>query len=204
MFRRGNIFCSLFSIFILANVLTGCSADSQILGTQPAEAMSSYAGPGPMRGSTGAYVLGPGDRLTVKVYSDPDMSGDYEINSAGAVAMPLVGDVKASGMTTKQLERAISAKMRGRVAKDPDVSISVSAYAPFYVYGEVKKPGEFPYRIGLTVADAVATAGGLTYRANEQKILLRRAGSSAEQLTSLDVPVKIYPGDNIRVSERMF
>ena len=157
-----------------------------------------------MRGSDGAYLLGPGDRLRIKVYSDPDMTGEYEINASGAVSLPLVGDVKALGLTTRQLEQSIAARMKGKIATEPHVSVEIATYAPFYIYGEVKKAGEYPYRIGLTVADAIATAGGLTYRADEHKILLRRAGSSSEQVVTLDVPVKIYAGDNIRVTERFF
>lgn len=157
-----------------------------------------------MRGSNGPYVLGPGDRLRVKVYNDADLTGEYEINSGGFISLPLVGEVKASGQTTSQLERAIAARMKGKISQDPKVNIELAAYAPFYIYGEVKKAGEYPFRPGLTVADAVATAGGLTYRANENAIYLRRAGSAAEQMVPLDPPIRVFPGDNIRISERMF
>ncbi len=157
-----------------------------------------------MRGSDGAYVLGPGDRLRIKVYSDPDMSGEYEINSGGAVSLPLVGDVKAMGLTTHGLEQAIAARMKGKVANEPHVSVEMASYAPFYIMGEVKKAGEYQYHIGLTVADAIATAGGLTYRANEKQIYLRHAGRAVEQIVTIDQPVPVFPGDNIRVSERIF
>jgi protein involved in polysaccharide export with SLBB domain len=194
---------------ILAGMLAGCSAASGIQTGQYAEATSSqaassYAGPRAMRGSDGPYILGPGDRLRIKVYSDPDMTGEYEINSAGSVSLPLVGDVRASGQTTRQLERTIASRMQGTVAKEPHVSVEIAAYAPFYIYGEVKTAGEYPYIVGLTVADAIATAGGLTYRADDHKIFLRRAGSSVEQIVTLDVPTKVYPGDNIRVAESIF
>ena len=185
-------------------LLTGCTAAPSAQTAQYAQATSSYAGPEPARGSTGAYVLGPGDRLRIKVYSDPDMSGEYEINSSGAISLPLVGDVKAVGLTTHQLEQTIAARMKGKVATEPHVSVEMASYAPFYVMGEVKKAGEYQYHIGLTVADAIATAGGLTYRADDHKIILRRAGSNAEQVVSLEVPVKVYPGDNIRVAESFF
>ncbi len=142
--------------------------------------------------------------MRIKVYSDPDMTGEYEINSSGAISLPLVGDIRAIGMTTRQLENAIAARMKGKVATEPHVSVEMAAYAPFYVYGEVKKAGEYQYHIGLTVADAIATAGGLTYRADEHRIFLRRAGSSAEQVVPLGVPIKVYPGDNIRVAENFF
>jgi polysaccharide export outer membrane protein len=116
----------------------------------------------------------------------------------------LVGEIKAAGLTTSKLERVIVARMKGKIARDPKINVEIAAYAPFYIYGEVKKAGEYPFRPGLTVADAIATAGGLTYRANENKIYLRRADVQAEQTITLDRPVRIFPGDNIRVSERMF
>lgn len=193
-----NSFCLIFIGF-----LAGCTAAPSVQ-TSPYSATSSYAGPEPARGVTGAYVLGPGDRLRIKVYSDPDMSGEYEINSSGAVSLPLVGDVKAVGLTTRQLEQAIAAHMKGKIATEPHVSVEMAAYAPFYVMGEVKKAGEYQYHIGLTVPDAIATAGGLTYRANEKQIYLRHAGRAVEQIVTVDQPVPVFPGDNIRVSERIF
>jgi polysaccharide biosynthesis/export protein len=203
MFRFQHILRNIL-LLILTSIVAGCTAGSGIPSAQYAQASSSYASPEPARGSTGAYVLGPGDRLRIKVYSDPDMSGEYEINSSGAVSLPLVGDVKAVGLTTHQLEQTIAARMKGKVANEPHVSVEMASYAPFYVFGEVKKAGEYQYHIGLTVADAIATAGGLTYRADDHRILLRRAGSSTERVVSLEVPVKVYPGDNIRVSESFF
>ncbi len=188
----------------LAALLTGCSSASGVATNAESSVAYAAAAPGPMRNAGNAYLLGPGDRLRVKVYSDPDMSGEYEINSGGSVSLPLVGDVKASGLTTRQLEQTLAARMKGKVANEPHVSVEIASYAPFYIYGEVKKAGEYPYRPGLTVADAVATAGGLTYRANERKISVRRAGSSAEYFVPIGAPVKVYPGDTIRVAESFF
>lgn len=149
-------------------------------------------------------MIGPGDRLRIKVYNEPDLTGEYEVNSSGFISLPLVGQIRASGSTTSHLESAIVAKMKGQISQDPKVNVEIAAYAPFYIFGEVKKAGEYPYRPGLTVADAIATAGGLTYRANENKIYLRRAGASVEEMVSLAMRVRVYPGDNIRVDERYF
>ena len=198
MLQRRNVLYLFASL-----VLTGCSGAARVSAVGD-EAAASFAGPGPQRGAGGAYVLGPGDRLRIKVYNEPELTGEYEVNSSGFVSLPLVGQIKASGTTTSQLERAIVAKMQGQISQDPKVNVEIAAYAPFYIYGEVKKAGEYPYRPGLTLADAVATAGGLTYRANEHRIYLRRAGSSLEQMVSLDMRLRVYPGDNIRVDERIF
>jgi len=198
MLQRRNVL-HLLACFALA----GCSSAARVVPVSE-EGVTSFAGPAPQRGAGGPYMLGPGDRLRIKVYNEPDLTGEYEVNSGGFISLPLVGQIKASGSTTSQLERAIVAKMKGQISQDPKVNIEIAAYAPFYIFGEVKKSGEYPYRPGLTVADAIATAGGLTYRANENKIYLRRAGVSVEEIVSLDMRVRVYPGDNIRVDERFF
>jgi polysaccharide export outer membrane protein len=94
--------------------------------------------------------------------------------------------------------------MKGKIAQDPKVNVEIATYASFYVYGEVKKAGVYPFQPGMTVADAVATAGGLTYRADEGKVLLQRAGSRNAVIVPVDGIVRVYPGDNLRVAERYF
>jgi polysaccharide biosynthesis/export protein len=154
--------------------------------------------------SAGTYVLGPNDRVRVKVYGEPDITGEYEIDASGQVSIPLAGRMRASGMTTKQLERAITSALSKDIVRDPKVNVEIVAYRPYYILGEVKKAGEYPYRLGLTVMDAVASAGGFTYRANESKVYLRRSGSPAEEIYALDAPILVFPGDNIRIPERYF
>jgi polysaccharide biosynthesis/export protein len=150
------------------------------------------------------YVLGPNDRVRLKVYGEPDIAGEYEIDSSGQVSVPLAGHIRAAGLTTKQLERAIASALSNGIVRDPRVNVEIALYRPYYILGEVKKSGEYPYRLGLTVMDAVASAGGFTYRANEQKVFLRRSGAGAEEVYALDSPILVFPGDNIRIPERYF
>lgn len=150
------------------------------------------------------YVLGPNDRVRVKVYGEGDITGEYEVDSTGQLSIPLAGHVRASGLTTKQLERSITSALAKGIVRDPRVNVEVALYRPYYILGEVKKSGEYPYRLGLTVMDAVASAGGFTYRANEGKVFLRRAGGGPEEAYSMDSPVAVFPGDNIRIPERFF
>jgi protein involved in polysaccharide export with SLBB domain len=110
--------------------------------------------------------------------------------------------VRAAGLTAEQLERKLTAKLNSGILKDARVNVQVSNYAPFYIRGEVKKPGEFPYKPGLTLGDAVALAGGYTYRANESQAFVRAAGAGTEISRSLAVDPPIAPGDNIRIPER--
>lgn len=187
---------------LLALILAGCAANGQAV-YRTAEAVS-YSGPPPTRGPAGPYILGPGDKVHIRVYDDANLAGDYEVNSAGFISVPLVGQVKAAGLTTRQLEGTLVSRMKGKIANDPKINIEIAAYAPFYVYGEVKKAGVYPFQPGVTLADAIATAGGLTYRADENTVLVQRAGSPKAVIVPLDGSIKIYPGDNIRVAERWF
>ncbi len=150
------------------------------------------------------YVLGPNDRVRLKVYGEPDIAGEYEVDNNGNVSVPLAGHIRAAGLTTRQLERAIASALSKGIVRDPRVNVEVALYRPYYILGEVKKGGEYPYRLGLTVMDAVASAGGFTYRANENKVYLRRSGAGAEEVYALDAPVPVFPGDNIRIPERYF
>lgn len=156
------------------------------------------------RMSYGAYALRPSDQLRIQVYDDQSLNGEYPIDSAGYVSIPLAGRIKASGMTAAQLERAIAARLSGDVLKKPTVNVQVIGYGPVYVHGEVKEAGEFPYRPGLSVADAIAAAGGYSYRADESVVFITRAGFNIERAYKLDHRIPIFPGDNIRIPERFF
>jgi protein involved in polysaccharide export with SLBB domain len=151
-----------------------------------------------------SYVLGPSDRVRLKVYGEQDITGEYEVDTNGYISVPLAGRVKAAGLTTRQLEKSVAAALAKGLLRDPRVNAEVATYRPFFILGEVKKAGEYPYKAGLTVLDAVASAGGYTYRANESKVVIRRAGSNVEETIALDAPVPVFPGDNIRVPERYF
>jgi polysaccharide export outer membrane protein len=201
MLHRMNSLAGLSLLFMLAIVAaTGSFSMTASAQTQrpPSATSSSTAA------SSGTYVLGPTDRVRVKVYGEADITGEYEVDSNGIVSIPLAGHVKAAGLTTRELERGITLALSKGIVRDPRVSVEVALYRPYYILGEVKKSGEYPYRIGLTVMDAVASAGGFTYRANESKVYLRRSGSSVEEIYPLDAPILIFPGDNVRVPERYF
>lgn len=176
-------------LFILA--ISGLSAGSTHASAQTPSSAESY-------------VLGPNDRIRLKVYGEPDITGEYEVSNSGQVSIPLAGHITAAGVTTRQLEKSIASVLAKGIVRDPRVNVEIAQYRPYYILGEVKKSGEYPYRHGLTVLDAVASAGGFTYRANENKVFLRRAGAGAEQTYPLDAPVRVYPGDNIRIPERYF
>jgi polysaccharide export outer membrane protein len=150
------------------------------------------------------FRLAAGDKLRITVFGEDKLTGEYDIDVGGYVSMPLAGSVKATGLSKVELERALASKLRGDYLRDPKVTVEVATFRPFYILGEVEKPGEYPYKSGLNVMSAMAVAGGPTYRASNSKILIQRGGVGAFQEVSLSPTVQIYPGDLVRVPERFF
>jgi len=152
-----------------------------------------------------SYHIGAGDRVRVTVFNEPALTGEYNITPGGALAFPLIGVVNAGGRTIDVVQQELAARLGEGYVNDPRVSVEVLTYRPFYILGEVNRPGEYSYASGMTVEQAIARAGGFTYRANEKTVFLRRqtgAGESAVPLRSAQVAV--LPGDTIRVGERYF
>lgn len=150
------------------------------------------------------YTLGSGDKIKVTVYGEDDLSGEFTVDGSGHVQLPLVGQVKAAGLNTHQFVAEVATALQNGYLKDPKVSVQVLNYRPFYIMGEVNKPGEYPYENGLTVLRAVALAGGYTYRANDGKVYVRRVNEAQENSMPADSTTRIYPGDIVRVPERIF
>lgn len=150
------------------------------------------------------YRIGSGDRLTIRVLGQPDLTNDYVVDASGAISMPLINSVRVGGLTAPQAERLIATRLRDGFLRDPSVAVQVTNQRPFYILGEVNQAGSFPYVSGMTVQQAVAIANGYTPRANQGRVLLTRR--SAEGTVSYEVPVttQLYPGDTIFVRERWF
>ena len=163
---------------------------------------ASFAFPAGAVDSQQQYRLGSGDELRINVFGEETLSGDFQVGAKGVVAMPLIGGVAALGLTVNQLEQAIVNKLKPDYLNNPQVSVEVLNYRPFYILGEVNNPGGYPFVSGMTVLEAVALAGGFTYRAKTSKVYIRRASNQAEELISItDV---VLPGDIIRVREKIF
>lgn len=152
-----------------------------------------------------SYKLGPGDKLKLIVYGENDLGGEYLVDGAGQVQLPLLGQIRAAGLSVHDFEVAVGGKFVSEgYLKDPRVSVEVENYRPFYIIGEVKSPGQYPYVNGMNALNAVALAGGYTYRADDRDVYIRRNGSAKEQEEPADQTTKIKPGDIIRVDERIF
>lgn len=155
-------------------------------------------------GETFYYHLGSGDEIKVTVYDEEDLSGEFEIDGSGNISLPLIGTVNVSNKTLKTAEGLITELLADGYLVSPRVSIEVLNYRPFYILGEVDKPGSYPYVNDITVLNAVALASGFTYRANKKKFEITRKVDGKEEKIIVDITAKVLPGDIIRIAERFF
>jgi polysaccharide export outer membrane protein len=149
------------------------------------------------------YRLGPGDRLRVIVFNEADLSGEFVVSPAGAISYPLVGEFFAQGKTMAEFAGGLTEALR-RYVRQPNVSVEVLNYRPFFILGEVGEPGTYPYSVGLTVMNAVATASGFTPRADTRRVFIKHADQAAEREYRLTSTTPVQPGDTVRVTERRF
>lgn len=150
------------------------------------------------------YKLGSGDRVRVTVYGHEDLSGEFEVDGVGRLSLPLIQEVAATGLSLRQLEGAITDALKPDYLKNPRVSVEVLNYRPFYIIGEVKKPGSYSFVSGMSVVNAIALAGGYTYRASENKVLITRATDPERKQEPANHATPVLPGDVIEVPERYF
>lgn len=150
------------------------------------------------------YRLGPDDKVRINVYGEDALNAEYLVGSDGNISFPLLGMVEAKGLTLAELQALLTRRLAESAINDPKVSVDIVEYRPFYVLGEVQKAGQYPYRTGLTVMAAIATAGGFTYRANKKTVMIQRFGEPAERSFPLGPQTVVLPGDTIRVKERFF
>lgn len=187
---------SLFLSAVVACVLgmtAGCSSNPPLLTASDQSALDD------------GYRIDAGDKLRITVYNEVNLTGEYNISTSGGIAFPLIGIVPVKGQTIEAASEGIRQRLSQGFVNDPKVSIEVLNYRPYYILGEVSKPGEYPYVNGRTIEQAIATAGGFTYRANHKTVFLRRNQVEGERTVKLrQKPIQVLPGDTIRVGERYF
>lgn len=182
---------------LVAIALAGCSKS----GPPPLSSGERYASSGT---GTDVYQLGAGDKIRVIVYNEPQLSGDFSVSSDGDISLPLIGTVKVAGKRIERVSQEVQARLSDGYLRDPRVSMEVDTYRPFFILGEVRSPGQFPYLSGLTVMNAIATAQGYTPRARKTTVRIRRFGEQYEQEYLLTPDLRVFPGDTIRLTERFF
>lgn len=169
-------------------------------------AMPSVAQSAALADPDAEYRLSAGDKVRVIVFGEETLTGDYVITSGGNLTFPLVGNLAATDKTVEQLQVAVAAALNDGYVNNPRISIQVVSFRPFYILGEVNRPGEYPVSTGLTLEQAVASAGGFTYRANTKRAFLKRSSETQERPIAVRgaAPVIVRAGDTIRILERRF
>jgi polysaccharide biosynthesis/export protein VpsN len=194
----------LLGLVLSVVLINGCSSSSRPTPVEAAAVAGGASAGGAPLEDISSYRLGPGDALRVNVFRHEDLSGEFTLDGDGYFALPLVGEVLGGGRTARQLESEIEGALKsGGYLIDPQVSIQVLNYRPFYIIGEVNNPGSFEYVNGMTVINAVALAGGFTYRADQDDIVISRGGSSGPEIEAAP-DTEVLPGDIIEVQERFF
>jgi len=174
--------------------------------TAPAPRINPTNVAGPASALPSDYRFGAGDRLRITVYGETSLTGEYAVTSGGFISFPLIGDVEAGNRTRSEIQANIHDRLAAGYMHDPRVAVEIVDFRNFYVLGEVNKPGEYPYRPSLSLEQAIATAGGFTYRASQKKILVRHNNEDTYQQVKNDsnTPLLLQPGDTVKVSERFF
>jgi protein involved in polysaccharide export with SLBB domain len=186
------LLCGLFALVCAACASSGAPAGSVSQGDSQA-----------LQRSLSDYKLGPGDQLRISVFDEPSLSGEFVVSPQGKISFPLLEEVNAQGLTVKEFNKSLETALLTYV-RAPRVSSEVLVYRPFYILGEVVKPGTYPFAAGLTVQNAAATAGGFTYRADTRRVFIKHVGEERETAYPLTSQTPVQPGDTVRISERIF
>jgi len=179
--------------FALIVALAGCGGRTASLDGFPSVAENRY-------------VLGAGDKLQIYVYGlEAFKNATFIVADDGTLSLPLMDKVPAAGKTVGELEATIKSTLADQqILKNPLVNVQPAGLRPYYILGEVNKPGEYEYTPGMTVLAAVSKAGGFTMRANEKRVSISRAVKGKTVVGKADMDDLVGPGDQIRVLERWF
>jgi polysaccharide export outer membrane protein len=180
-------------------VVSGCESVPSLGRATPEEEQALI-----LSASANSPQLQPGDKIKVIVFGEDRLSGEFEIDSAGYVSLPLAGTIKASGLSKQAMEQALAKKFNTEYLRNPKVTVDISSFRPFYIMGEVGRPGEYPYKNGLNIMSAVALAGGATYRAKQSVVQIQHVGETGFKDYVMSPTIPVLPGDLIRLPQRYF
>ncbi len=151
-----------------------------------------------------SYAIGAGDVLHVEVYGEPELALDLTVDSKGYIEYPFIGKLQVKEETVDSIKQEIVLMLKDGYFVNPQVTVIIKQYKPYYIQGEVRSPGSYPYEIGMTVRRAIAKAGGLTERASKKKIYLTHANSAESKEVKVDMDASILSGDVILIKESFF
>jgi len=197
--RRTVIGC--FSSVILGLSLIACQGSAPHPPNEPSDDANAHAS----SVENEPYRIGQGDKVTITVYGEDDLSDTYAVGNTGMLSFPLIGQVTVDGLTLGELETTLQQHLSKGFLKDPSVNAEIAEYRPFYILGEVREPGSYNYVGDMNILNAVALAGGFTYRADKEAIeILRKKTGGSKLLREQDGSEFVKPGDIILVKERFF
>jgi len=150
------------------------------------------------------YRLGEGDAIAIQVFDEPDLTLQSIVGASGSINYSYLGDIKVAGKSPAELEKHIAGLLENGYLVNPSVNVTVTQYRPFYINGEVRAPGGYPYRPGLTLDRAIALAGGLTDRASTRKMYVTKASGNNGDETRIQMNFRVQPGDTITIKEGFF
>ncbi len=150
------------------------------------------------------YRMGPGDVIDISVYGEPDLSVEKKLDRSGIVTFPFIGDIQATGLTTAELENEVREGLLGDYLVDPQVTVSVMTYRPFFIHGQVVKPGGYPYQEDLRLDKALALAGGLASRASKTNWKITRVVDGKTITIDADIATVVLPDDIIKIEQSFF
>jgi len=193
LFRHYSLAAALLAVLVFLTACGQTTAMSRIQDEeQPGEASAPDLGQ--------LYMLDRNDVVQVTVFNQEDLTGEYMIGPDGDVSLPLIGDVKAAGLTVRGLSEQIESAYADGYLRNPQVTVQVAQYRPFYIFGEVNEPGDYEYQAGMTVLSAVAIAGGFTEKAIEgSDVMVIRSTDNSRTPVVVGLRAPVYPGDIVEV-----
>jgi polysaccharide biosynthesis/export protein len=150
------------------------------------------------------YKIGSGDKLSIRVIGEPELTNEYAVDGAGNISFPYLKSVEAGGRTAPEVQAMITHELKRSLLRNPQVSVQVASLRPFYILGEVTAAGSFPYQEGMTAQNAIAIAGGYSARADQTDVMLSRKTAKGTNTYQVPVTTQLFPGDVVYVRERWF
>ncbi|MCB1756315.1 MAG: polysaccharide export protein [Gammaproteobacteria bacterium] len=150
------------------------------------------------------YRLDTGDKIFIQVFDETDLTMEARVGSSGIINYSFLGQLQVAGRTSSELENEIISLLKNGYLVNPSVNVSILEYRPFFINGEVNRPGGYPYQPGLTLEKAIAIAGGLTDRASKRKMYLQNAQQDEQKKIKVSMDSNVSPGDIITIEEGFF
>jgi protein involved in polysaccharide export with SLBB domain len=197
MARTNSALIASFLAFVLAG------AYPALVNNAAAAEQASRFDPS-LHSTDASYRLGTGDKVRVIVFDEEDLGGEFQIDDGGFIRLPLIGQLRAAGCSPRELETQIAAALADGYLKSPRISVEVTEYRPFYIIGEVNKPGQYAYVNDMSALNAVALGGGYTIEAADSSVYIRHEGEKEEEKYVADATTRIRPGDVVRVPRTAF